>query len=181
MEQVIEQVLIPAVHSLARDDRPFRGVLYAGLMFTRRGPMVLEFNVRFGDPETQPLLARMTSDLYPLLLATATGTLGEVDPPTWDPRPAVCVVMASEGYPGPYETGKPIRGLDAAAELGDVTVFHAGTKSTPAGPVTAGGRVLGVTALGEDVTAAKRRVYQAVRAVRWEGAWCRTDISDKAR
>ena len=181
MEQVIEQVLIPAVHSLARDGRPFRGVLYAGLMFTRRGPMALEFNVRFGDPETQPLLARMTSDLYPLLKAVARGELAEADPPTWDDRPAVCVVMASEGYPGPYETGKPIRGLATAGALEDVTVFHAGTKSTADGPVTAGGRVLGVTALGESVTAAKRRAYEAVRAIRWEGAWCRTDISDKAR
>ena len=182
MKQVVEQVLIPTVHRMARDGRPFRGILYAGLMFTRRGPMTLEFNVRFGDPEIQPLLMRMTSDLYPLLKAAADGRLHEADPPTWDDRAAVCVVMASEGYPGPYETGKSIRGLADAAEVPDCKVFHAGTKPAPGGGVvTAGGRVLGVTALGEGVSEAKRRAYEAVRRVRWEGAWCRTDISDKAR
>ena len=182
MRQVIEQVLIPTVHRLALDDRPFRGVLYAGLMFTRRGPMTLEFNVRFGDPEVQAVLMRMTSDLYPLLKAAAAGRLADAAPPTWDDRAAVCVVMASEGYPGEYETGKPIRGLDDAAAVPDVKVFHAGTESAPEGRVlTAGGRVLGVTALGGGVSEAKRRAYEAVRQVRWEGAWCRTDISDKAR
>ena len=186
MKQTIEQVLIPTVHRLARDGRPFRGILYAGLMFTRRGPMTLEFNVRFGDPEVQPLLMRMTSDLYPLLRAAADGRLHEAAAPTWDDRAAVCVVMASEGYPGSYETGKPIRGLEKAAAVPDAKVFHAGTRFGPGGAasgeiVTAGGRVLGVTALGDDVSEAKRRAYEAVRAVRWEGAWCRTDISDKGR
>ena len=187
MQQVVEQVFIPTVHRLHRDGRPFRGVLYAGLMFTRRGPMVLEFNVRFGDPEVQPLLMRMSSDLYLLLKAAAEGRLAEADPPTWDDRAAVCVVMASEGYPGPYETGKTIRGLPEAAGLPDTEVFHAGTRFGAPGPggaetvVTAGGRVLGVTALGGDVTEAKRRAYETVRRVRWEGAWCRTDIADKGR
>ena len=182
MKQVVEQVFIPTVHRMQRDGRPFRGVLYAGLMFTRRGPMALEFNVRFGDPETQPLLMRMTSDLYPLLLAAATGSLADAAPPTFDDRAAVCVVMASEGYPGDYETGKPIRGLDAAAALPETKVFHAGTRARlNDSVVTAGGRVLGVTALGDGVTEAKRRAYEAVRAVRWEGAWCRTDIADRGR
>ncbi len=187
MQQVVEQVFIPIVHRMQRDGRPFRGVLYAGLMFTRRGPMVLEFNVRFGDPEIQPLLMRMTSDLYPLLKAAADGTLSEADAPSWDDRAAVCVVMASEGYPGPYETGKTIRGLPDAADLADTEVFHAGTKFGPADASghdtvkTAGGRVLGVTALGDDVTDAKTKAYQAVRKIRWEGAWCRTDIADKGR
>ena len=182
MKQVIEQVLIPTVHRMLRDGRPFRGILYAGLMFTRRGPMTLEFNVRFGDPEVQAVLMRMTSDLYPLLKAAADGRLHEAAPPTWDDRAAVCVVMASEGYPGDYETGKPIRGLAEAAEVADAKVFHAGTRFGPGGGVvTAGGRVLGVTALGEGASEAKRRAYEAVRRVRWEGAWCRTDISDKAR
>jgi phosphoribosylamine--glycine ligase len=187
MQQVVEQVFIPIVHRMQRDERPFRGILYAGLMFTRRGPMVLEFNARFGDPEVQPLLMRMKSDLYPLLKAAATGRLGEAAAPEWDDRAAVCVVMASEGYPGPYETGKTIRGLPDAADLPDAEVFHAGTRFGPAGPdghdtvQTAGGRVLGVTALGEDVTEAKTRAYQAVRKIRWEGAWCRTDIADKGR
>ena len=182
MKQVVEQVFIPTVHRMQRDGRPFRGVLYAGLMFTRRGPMTLEFNVRFGDPEAQPLLMRMTSDLYPLLRAAATGSLADAAPPTFDDRAAVCVVMASEGYPGDYETGKPIRGLAGVAALPETKVFHAGTKAGPdASVVTAGGRVLGVTALGDGVTEAKRRAYEAVRAVRWEGAWCRTDIADRGR
>ena len=182
MKQVVEQVFIPTVHRMQRDGRPFRGVLYAGLMFTRRGPMTLEFNVRFGDPEAQPLLMRMTSDLYPLLRAAATGSLADAAPPTFDDRAAVCVVMASEGYPGKYEAGKPIRGLETAAGLPETKVFHAGTKAGPNDSVvTAGGRVLGVTALGDGVTEAKRRAYEAVRAVRWEGAWCRTDIADRGR
>ena len=182
MKQVIEQVLIPTVHRLARDGRPFRGVLYAGLMFTRRGPMTLEFNVRFGDPEVQAVLMRMTSDLYPLLKAAAAGRLAGAAPPTWDDRASVCVVMASEGYPGDYETGKPIRGLADAAAVPDAKVFHAGTKAGLEDAVlTAGGRVLSVTALGSGATEAKRRAYEAVRRIRWEGAWCRTDISDKAR
>ncbi|MFH5805623.1 phosphoribosylamine--glycine ligase [Alienimonas sp. DA493] len=187
MQQVVEQVLIPIVHRMQRDDRPFRGILYAGLMFTRRGPMVLEFNVRFGDPEVQPLLMRMSGDLYPLLKAAAAGKLEDAAPPTWDDRAAVCVVMASEGYPGEYETGKTIRGLADAAELPDTKVFHAGTKfgvrdaEGRESIETAGGRVLGVTALGDDVTDAKRRAYEAVRRIRWEGAWCRTDIADKGR
>jgi phosphoribosylamine--glycine ligase len=180
LRTVEEQVLVPTVHAMKRARRPFRGVLYAGLMLTNQGPKVLEFNVRFGDPECQPLIARLSSDLLDVLEATVDGRLEEIDPPAWDPRPAVCVVMASEGYPGPYKTGQPIRGLEEAASLPDVKVFHAGTATMNGQVVANGGRVLGVTALGTTTAAAKRQAYTAVKCIRWEGAWCRKDISDQA-
>jgi len=174
-------VLVPTVHAMKRARRPFRGVLYAGLMITNQGPKVLEYNVRFGDPECQPLMLRLKSDLLELLLAVAEGKLDEIEPPEWDERPAVCVVMASEGYPGNYAKGKLIRGLDEAAKVPDCQVFHAGTAAGPDGQVlTDGGRVLGVTALGNSIPAAKLQAYTAVKAIRWDGAWCRKDISDKA-
>jgi len=175
-----EHVLVPTVHAMKRGRRPFRGVLYAGLMMTHQGPKVLEYNVRFGDPECQPLLMRLKTDLVDVLEATVEGRLDQFGPLEWDPRPAVCVVMASEGYPGSYEKGHPIRGLEEASELPDVKVFHAGTAESGGGVVTAGGRVLGVTALGESIAKAKLHAYQAVKRIRWDGAWCRKDISDKA-
>jgi len=175
-----EQVLVPVVHAMKRSRRPFRGVLYAGLMVTSGGPKVLEFNVRFGDPECQPLLMRLKSDLVDLIEATVDQRLDEISAPEWDPRPAVCVVMASDGYPGPYESGHPIRGLDDAAALPDVKVFHAGTTMSDGQVVTAGGRVLNVTALGNSISSAKLQAYRAVKSIRWKGAWCRKDISDKA-
>ena len=181
MDEVIERIMIPTVHTMKRQGRPFRGVLYAGLMITNQGPKVLEFNVRFGDPEAQPVLMRLKSDLAEILLRAATGKLKDVPSLEWDPRPAVCVVMASAGYPGSYEKGHVIRGLDEAGDLPDVKVFHAGTVKHGENVVTDGGRVLGVTALGETITDAKRRAYQAVKCIRWDGAWCRKDISDKAR
>ena len=173
-------VMVPVVHAMKRARRPFRGVLYAGLMITNQGPKVLEFNVRFGDPECQPILMRMKSDLFELLDATADGRLERVDPPQWRPQSAVCVVMASAGYPGEYERGKPIRGLDRAALMDNVKVFHAGTATLDGQAVSNGGRVLGVTALGSTISAAKLQAYTAVKAIRFEGGWCRKDISDKA-
>jgi len=173
-------VLVPTVHAMKRARRPFKGVLYAGLMMTHQGPKVLEYNVRFGDPECQPLLMRLRTDLVDLLEATADGRLEQFDALDWDPRPAVCVVMASEGYPGSYTKGHPIRGLDEAARLPDVKVFHAGTKEQDGQVVTAGGRVLNVTALGPTIAEAKLGAYTAVKCIRWHGAWCRKDISDKA-
>ena len=149
-------------------------------MLTHQGPKVLEFNVRFGDPECQPLLMRLQSDLLDVLEATVDGRLDELSALQWDPRPAVCVVMASEGYPGSYEKGKAIRGLEEAAKLPDVKVFHAGTTTADNGVVTSGGRVLGVTALGNSISSAKLQAYTAVKCIRWPGAWCRKDISDKA-
>lgn len=177
---VEEHVLVPTVHALKRARRPFRGVLYAGLMLTNQGPKVLEYNVRFGDPECQPLLMRLKSDLLDLLEATIDGRLDAIEPLVWDPRPAVCVVMASEGYPGKYQTGRAIRGLEQAAKVPDVKVFHAGTATAAGQVITNGGRVLGVTALGSTVAAAKLQAYTAVKAIRWDGAWCRKDISDRA-
>lgn len=181
MDQIIGQILVPTVHTMNRQKRPFRGILYAGLMMTHQGPKVLEFNVRFGDPEAQPLLMRLKTDIGVLLHAAATGKLGELPPLEWDPRPSVCVVMASEGYPGNYSKGATIRGLDEAARLPDVKVFHAGTAQRGNDIVANGGRVLGVTALGDNIGDAKLRAYQAVKLIRWDGAWCRKDISDKAR
>jgi phosphoribosylamine--glycine ligase len=175
-----EHVLVPTVHSLKRSRQPFRGVLYAGMMLTKQGPKVLEYNVRFGDPECQPLLMRLQSDLLDVLEATIDGKLAALEPLAWDPRPAVCVVMASEGYPGDYPKGLPIRGLEEAAQVADVKVFHAGTALVDGQVVTSGGRVLGVTALGSSISTAKRQAYTAVKCIRWPGAWCRKDISDKA-
>ena len=178
---VEEHVLVPTVHAMKRSRNPFRGVLYAGLMITRHGSKVLEYNVRFGDPECQPLLMRLQSDLVEVLDATVDGRLEQLEPLKWDPRPAVCVVMASEGYPGSYETGHPISGLDEAAALPDVKVFHAGTRLREDQVLTQGGRVLGVTAMGETISLAKEQAYRAVQSINWPGAWCRSDISDKAQ
>jgi phosphoribosylamine--glycine ligase len=180
LARVEEKILVPTVHQMKRSRRPFHGVLYAGLMVTGQGFEVLEFNVRFGDPECQPLLLRLKSDLLELLEATVDGRLDEISPPEWDPRPSVCVVMASEGYPGSYERGLPVRGLEEAAKLTDLKVFHAGTALREGQVLTDGGRVFGVTALGTSISAAKLQAYKGVKAIRFSGAWCRKDISDKA-
>ena len=176
-----EHVLVPTVHAMKRSRQPFKGVLYAGLMLTPvQGPKVLEYNVRFGDPECQPLLMRLRSDLVELIEATIDGKLDEIKHLEWDPRPSVCVVMASEGYPADYEKGRPIRGLEEAGAVDNVKVFHSGTKQVDGQVVTAGGRVLAVTALGNTIAAAKLQAYTAVKHIRWQGAWCRKDIADKA-
>ncbi len=177
--QITREILVPLVDGMNRNDTPYKGVLYAGLMLTAGGPRVLEFNVRFGDPETQPILTRLKSDLLEVLLAVCDGTLDEVTL-KWDLRPAVCVVMSSQGYPGHYEKGRKITGLKEAQQLGDVMVFHAGTKEQDGDIVTNGGRVLGVTALGKTIADAKARAYQAVDKINFEGAYCRRDIADKA-
>ena len=176
-----EHILVPTVHALNTNDTPFKGILYAGLMMTKSGPKVLEYNVRFGDPECQPLLMRLKTDLIDLFEATIDEKLDQIEPLEWDSRPAVCVVMASQGYPGEYEKGFSISGLDEAAEVPHTKVFHAGTALSESGEViTNGGRVLGVTGLGESVAEAKSAAYSAVRCIHWDGAWCRTDIADKA-
>ena len=179
MNQITREILVPAVDGMNRNGTPYKGVLYAGLMITGGGPRVLEFNVRFGDPETQPILMRLRSDLLEVLLAVCDGTLDQISL-KWDPRPAVCVVMASGGYPGDYQKGKKITGLKDAERLEDVVVFHAGTKDRDGDIVTSGGRVLGVTALGQTVADAKTTAYQAVDKIKFEGAYCRRDIADKA-
>ncbi len=175
-----ENILVPTVHTMKRSRTPFHGILYAGLMLTPHGPKVLEYNVRFGDPECQPLLMRLRSDLFEVLMSALDGRLDSLESLQWDPRPAVCVVMASEGYPGDYEKDKVIRGLEQAESMEDVKVFHAGTAISGNDVVTAGGRVLGITAIGDSIAAAKLRAYTAVKCVRWQGAWCRKDIADKA-
>jgi phosphoribosylamine--glycine ligase len=179
MDRITREILVPTVDAMNRNGTPYRGVLYAGLMMTSGGPRVLEFNARFGDPETQPILMRLQSDLIEVCLAVCGGTLEDVML-RWDPRPAVCVVMAAGGYPGEYQKGKVISGLKEAAQLEDVMVFHAGTKLRDADVVTSGGRVLGVTALGGTIAAAKTRAYEAVDRIQFEGAYCRRDIADKA-
>ncbi|MBX3365355.1 MAG: phosphoribosylamine--glycine ligase [Phycisphaeraceae bacterium] len=175
---VIErEILVPTVDSLRREGIEYRGVLYAGLMLTHAGPKVLEFNCRFGDPECQPLMARFRGDLITLLEATALGRLDRVDC-SWDPRAACCVVLASEGYPDEPRTGQVITGLDEAESLGGVVVDHAGTARDASGRiVTAGGRVLGVTALGDDLPAARARAYEAVERIRFPGMQYRRDIA----
>ncbi|HOP78345.1 MAG: phosphoribosylamine--glycine ligase [Thermogutta sp.] len=173
-------VLVPTVHAMKKNGCPFQGVLYAGLMITPLGPRVLEYNVRFGDPECQPLMMRLKSDLAAILDAAVDGRLDRIESLEWDPRPAVCVVVASEGYPGEYKKGFPIHGLEEAAKIPDVKVFHAGTTIRDGQVVTSGGRVLGVTALGDNIARAKYQAYAAVKCISWPGKWCRKDIADKA-
>lgn len=179
-DAVERQVLLPTIHGMNREARRFQGVLFAGLKLTPAGPKVLEYNVRFGDPECQVLMPRLKSDLVPLLHACATGRLEEVEPPEWDPRPAVTVVLASAGYPGSYEKGVPIYGLEDVEESEDLCVFHAGTAEQDGQIVTAGGRVLAITALGEDLHDARARAYAAVEQIEFEGKTFRRDIGEAA-
>jgi len=178
-ERILEKILRPIIYGMAEEGRPYKGVLYAGLMIHNGHPKVLEFNARFGDPETQPVLMRMQGDIVPILEACITGDLSQCRI-EWDTRPSVCVVMASRGYPGSYEKGKIIEGLREVSQMGEVFVFHAGTALQDGRVVTNGGRVLGVTGLGEDIPRAIERTYEAVRKISWEGAHYRTDIGRKA-
>ncbi len=180
---VEREVLVPTIDALRREGIEYRGVLYAGLMLTAGGPKVLEFNCRFGDPECQPLMARLQGDLIEILWATAAGTLDQVDI-SFDKRAACCVVMASGGYPGPCEKGKPITGIDDVPQLAsdgeDVHVFHAGTTVNHNGElVTNGGRVLGVTALAEDLQRARDLANAACEQIHFDGAYYRKDIGDR--
>ena len=174
--QFESKIMRPLLHGLAKEGIAYHGLLYPGLMITSDGVRVLEFNCRFGDPETQVLLPRMKSDLLPLLEATIDGKI-DTYPIDWDDRAAVTVVLASGGYPGKYETGKVISGLDEAAKLDDVEIFHAGTKMANNQVITAGGRVLAVTALGSTIAAARKRAYEAVSLVQFDGCHYRRDIA----
>ena len=183
MATVERDILVPILDALKREGIVYRGVLYAGLMLTKAGPKVLEFNCRFGDPECQPLLARLKGDIIKILWDTAAGNLANTTV-EFDERPACCVVMCSEGYPGAYEKGKTIQGIEAAQQLGaageQVIVFHAGTKHEGGELVTSGGRVLGVTALAKDLDRARALANEACAAISFEGSFFRTDIGAKA-
>ena len=173
------RIIDPVIRGMQKSGTPFKGVLYAGLMITFDGPMVLEFNVRFGDPETQAILPRMKSDIVELMLASCDGQVGNIKL-EWDKRSCVCVVMSSGGYPDEYEKGKEISGLKDAEKIKDTVVFHAGTKKEDGKIVTSGGRVLGVTSLGNGIEKAIEQVYNAVDKINFERCFFRRDIGAKA-
>jgi phosphoribosylamine--glycine ligase len=175
--RLVESIVEPTIAGMRKEDRPYRGVLYVGAMLTEEGPQVLEYNARFGDPETQVLMPRLDGDWVELLQACAEGGIDRVAP-RWKKEAAVCVVMASGGYPGSYDKGRPIEGLDDADSMDDIVVFHAGTRRDAEGrTVTSGGRVLGVTALGADLNGARERAYEGVARIRWRDEHHRTDIA----
>jgi phosphoribosylamine---glycine ligase len=178
-ERIMREVINPTVAGMAKENRPFRGVLFAGLMIGARGPQLIEYNVRFGDPECQVLMPRLKSDLLPALIAARDGTLGTFDL-RWHDTAALCVVMATRGYPGDYGKGSEIRNLDAAGAVPGVTVFHAGTKAGDGRVLASGGRVLGVTATAATIQAAHGAAYKAVDAIDWPEGFCRRDIGWRA-
>jgi phosphoribosylamine---glycine ligase len=178
-ERVMNEIMIPIVRGMAERKIVYRGVLYAGLMITAEGPKVLEFNVRFGDPECQAIVVRLKTDLLDLIEAAVEGTLDQVTV-EWDPRAAVCVVLAAQGYPGSYDKGKEIHGIEALRNWENGIVFHAGTAARDGQLITNGGRVLGVTALGSDVAAAVADAYRAVDKIKWDGMHFRRDIGRRA-
>jgi phosphoribosylamine--glycine ligase len=175
----MQEIVVPTIAGMASEGRRFQGVLFAGLMMTEAGPKVLEFNARFGDPEAQAIMARMRSDLVPLLQQAADGQLGETRI-EWAKEPSVCVVLASRGYPGEPETGHVVHGLDSLKGWNDVVVYHAATKREGDEVKTVGGRVLGVTALGANLESAIARAYEAVEHIQFEGMFYRKDIGHRA-
>ncbi len=179
LEEIIKNVFRPVIDGLKKEGKVYKGVLYAGLMITKNGPMVLEFNVRFGDPETQAILPRLKSDLADIMMACTDGTLDKIDV-KWDKSPCISVVCASKGYPDEYEKNKEIFGLEEAKKIKDVIIFHAGTKNKNGKILTNGGRVLGVTSLGKDIESAKLNVYNAIEHIKFEGMQYRKDIGDRA-
>ena len=179
-KEVLSAVAYKIIDGLAKYGINYKGVLYAGIMITQKGPKVLEFNVRFGDPETQAILPRLKSDLLEVMLAAAEGKLSRLRPLDWDDRACVCVVCASGGYPGNYEKGKEISGLDQAAKMKDIMVFHSGTKKQDSKILTNGGRVLGVTGLGNTIKEAIDYTYKAVEKIKFEGMHYRKDIGARA-
>lgn len=179
-QEVMERIIRPTVDAMIKEGAPFKGVLFAGLMITKTGPQLIEYNTRFGDPECQTLMLRLKSDLLPALMAARDGVLKDFDL-RWKDEAALCVVMAGEGYPGEPRKGTRIEGLDAAAAEPDTIVFHAGTKAGPDGAILAnGGRVLGVCGLGKTIGAAQARAYAAVDKIRWPEGFCRRDIGWRA-
>ncbi|MDD5097433.1 MAG: phosphoribosylamine--glycine ligase [Candidatus Omnitrophica bacterium] len=180
-KEILDKIIYRTVDGLAKEGIEFRGVLYAGVMLTKDGPKALEFNVRFGDPETQAILPRLKSDLLEVMLATSEGKLSRIKNLDWDTRACVCVVCAASGYPGNYAKDKEISGLDQVAKLDDVVVFHAGTKKSGNKILTSGGRVLGVTGLGNSIKEAINKAYAAVEKINFEDMHFRKDIGKRAK
>jgi phosphoribosylamine--glycine ligase len=177
---IMDTIINPTMAGMKAEGTPYKGVLYAGLMIADGEPKLLEYNVRFGDPECQVLMMRLMSDLLPALIASADGVLRNFDL-RWYDEPVLTVVMAANGYPGPYDKGSEIGGLDDAATVEDVTIFHAGTALGDDGKTIAtGGRVLGITALGATVAETQARAYQAIDRIHWPGGFCRRDIGWRA-
>ena len=179
-QKVRDKIILPMVRAMQQEGRTYKGILYAGLMLTKTGPQILEFNARFGDPETQPLMVRMETDIIPLFEACIDGTLGQCQV-NWKNKSSVCVVMTAEGYPGTYQKGEIISGLQNANSTPEVVVFHAGTKEKDGKVLTNGGRVLGVTATGANTESAIQRAYDAVGKVNWRGVHYRKDIGSRGR
>ena len=177
MDTIIAEVLVPTIHAMRKEGRTYQGVLYAGLMLTPKGIKVLEFNVRFGDPETQPLMMRLKSDIVELMLTVAEKRLDKLEPLEWHNDTAACVIMASKGYPGSYDTGLPITGLDKVKTDDTLQIFHAGTALKDNQVITGGGRVLAVTARGKDATAARKKAYDNIGLINFDGAFYRKDIA----
>ena len=179
IDTVMDEIVLPTVQAMKKEGAPFKGVLFAGLMITKKGPKLLEYNARFGDPETQVLMARFKGDLYELLLSCANGKI-DTNAIAFHDATAICVVMASKGYPGPYAKGSVIRGLDAANRFQNVKIFHAGTQKKGTKIIAAGGRVLGVTAVASDIVKVQALAYKAVDAIDWPDGFCRRDIGWRA-
>lgn len=179
-QKVRDKIMLPMVRAMQQEGRTYKGILYAGLMLTKTGPQILEFNARFGDPETQPLMVRMDTDIIPLFEACIDGTLDQCQV-NWKNKSSVCVVMTAEGYPGTYQKGEIISGLQNANSTPEVVVFHAGTKEQDGKVLTNGGRVLGVTATGANTESAIQRAYDAVGKVNWRGVHYRKDIGSRGR
>jgi len=178
-QKIMSRIIEPTVRGMREEGRPYKGVLYAGVMIEDGEPKLLEYNARFGDPECQALMMRLRSDILPALIASRDGVLDSFDL-RWRDEATMCVVMATEGYPGDYAKGSEIRGLEAAGALDDVTVFHAGTTATDGRILASGGRVLGVTALGETIGDARKQAYRAVDVIDWPEGFCRRDIGWRA-
>ncbi|MBS0537850.1 MAG: phosphoribosylamine--glycine ligase, partial [Proteobacteria bacterium] len=179
VERGMKEIVLPTVRAMKAEGMPFKGVLYAGLMIGRNGPKLIEYNCRFGDPETQPMMMRLKSDIVPALIACADGGLKHLDL-RWSDDAALTVVMAANGYPDAYKKGSEIRGLDAAGKVEGVQVFHAGTKAQDGHIVANGGRVLNVTAMAPTVEEARARAYKAVDLIDWPEGFCRRDIAWRA-
>lgn len=178
-KQIEQRILVPTVHALRKEGIAYQGVLFVGLMLTESGPRVIEYNVRFGDPECQALMRRLKSDIVPVLLAAAKGDLESIEPPEWDARAVVGVVAAAAGYPETPQKGDVIEGLEAAGQVEEVIVFQAGTKAKGQNVLTNGGRVLCVTAMADDLEQARGRAYEAYDRIHWDGKFCRRDIGTR--